>query len=212
MGDPFDMEQEFFVRLKADGEAAWSEFFARFDAFLRSVVCWSRWGFSEQAREDVMQNIRTELPRAIGRFKGEQPFRVFLRGICIHRCADEVRRQIKQRERYLPMEVAGDDGRSVTLDYADPQADPIAAIAEAEQAALVRRLIEEMGAPCTEALKLFYLEDLSYKDMAARTNEPVSTIGNRLARCLERLKQKVEKDAALRDLLATSRDLTGGSR
>ena len=212
MDNSWDMDQDLLDRLRAGESAAWTQFFFRFDPFLRSVVCWSKWGFSESAREDVMQNIRTEIPRALANYRGEQPFRIFLRGICIHRCADEIRRQIKHRERYLPMEVATGDGESRPLDYAaGADFDPVAAIAEAEQATLVRQTVEEMGPPCNEALKQFYLEDLSYKDIAARKGEPVSTVGNRLARCLERLKEKVEKDAALRDLLLTSRDLNRGN-
>ncbi|HOW96941.1 MAG TPA: sigma-70 family RNA polymerase sigma factor [Kiritimatiellia bacterium] len=194
MDSSWEMEDEFLARLRTGAQEAWTQFFFRFDPFIRSVVCWSKWGFDSTAREDVMQNIRTEIPRAIANYRGEQPFRIFLRGICIHRCADEVRRQIKQRERYLPMDVPTSDGETRHLDYAAGEDfDPVYAIAEAERAALLRQLLEDMGPPCNQALKNFYLEDLSYKDMAARSGEPISTIGNRLARCLERLKEKVQK-------------------
>ncbi|MBU1695162.1 MAG: sigma-70 family RNA polymerase sigma factor [Verrucomicrobia bacterium] len=211
MDEAWNMEEEFLARLRTGSERAWTQFFFRFDPFIRSVVCWSKWGFDPSAREDVMQNIRTEIPRAIENYRGEQPFRIFLRGICIHRCADEVRRQIKQRERYLPMDVVMEDGESRHLDYAaGKDFDPVYAIAEAEQAALLRRLLEDMGPPCSQVLAQFYLEELSYKEIAARTREPISTIGNRLGRCLERLKEKVEKDSFLRDLCPTSHDSTSG--
>lgn len=197
----WEMDDGFLARLRTGSQEAWTQFFFRFDPFIRSVACWSKWGFDSTAREDVMQNIRTELPRAIGNYRGEQPFRIFLRGICIHRCADEVRRQVKQRERYLPMDVPTSDGETRHLDYAAGEDfDPVYAIAEAERAALLRQLLEGMGPPCAEALKQFYLEDRSYKDIAAQNNEPISTVGNRLGRCLERLKELVKKNSFLQDL------------
>lgn len=201
MDESWNMEPELLAQLRAGSAPAWTQFFSRFDPFIRSVVCWSKWGFDASAREDVTQNIRTEIPRAIESYRGEQPFRIFLRGICIHRCADEVRRQIKQRKRYLPMETTTMDGDLRPREYAaGEEFDPVQALAEAERAALLRQLLEEMGPPCAQVLKQFYLEDLSYKDIAAQTREPISTIGNRLGRCLERLKEKVQKNSFLRDL------------
>jgi DNA-directed RNA polymerase specialized sigma24 family protein len=49
-----------------------------------------------------------------------------------------------------------------------------------------------MEPPCREAIRDFYIHDLSYKEMAAKRQMPINTVGTRLSRCLEKLKARLE--------------------
>ena len=84
--------------------AAWEDFFRQYHPLITSVVSWSKWRFDIHTRNDIAQQIRMELPRAIAGYTGQSNLDYFIKRICIHRCVDEVRRQFKERQRVVSID------------------------------------------------------------------------------------------------------------
>ncbi len=51
---------------------------------------------------------------------------------------------------------------------------------------LVRRVLESVGEECRQMIRAYFLEDLSYAEIAAARGLPVGTVKSRLFRCLKK--------------------------
>jgi RNA polymerase sigma factor (sigma-70 family) len=64
---------------------------------------------------------------------------------------------------------------------------------EAERADIVRRMTQELQERCRDLLTMLYLEDdPSYQDISDKLKMPIGAIGPTRARCLEKLRKKME--------------------
>jgi RNA polymerase sigma factor (sigma-70 family) len=57
----------------------------------------------------------------------------------------------------------------------------------------VRQALAQLDEASQACLRQFYVEGLSYKDMAAQQSVAVNTVGSRLSRCLDRLRDVLER-------------------
>jgi RNA polymerase sigma factor (sigma-70 family) len=65
---------------------------------------------------------------------------------------------------------------------------------DAERADLLRRLTGELNDRCRDLLTMLYLaDDPSYQDIAEKLGMPMGAIGPTRARCLEKLRKKLEE-------------------
>jgi len=183
--------------LRAGGERAWEIFFRHFDATIRSIAAWPRWHFDVHRSEDAVQMCKLGIVQAIGRLESEQSLPAFVRKICIHRCIDLLRKQLREQDRLMPLGHWNDDGEWVELDLpANDEFDPALALQRAERAAMLRRALDSLDPTCRTSIRQFYVEGLSYKDMAVRQGVAVNTVGSRLSRCLEKLREWIERTEA----------------
>ncbi len=73
------------------------------------------------------------------------------------------------------------------LEHIEETADTNDAFARLDQAMDVRRALDELGEPCREVLRRYYLDDQSYAEISAALDLPMGTLSSRIARCLARL-------------------------
>lgn len=165
---------------------------AAHDALVQSVIGWSRWRFSPETRADLAQKIRLEIVRQPHVVAEADDPAGLLKQICIRRCIDEVRRQIRERQ----ILVSGDDDPP---DPADEAADPVRLVLRAERARAIRRLLGTLDDTCRTALHQFYVEGLSYLQMAGRLGIATNTVGSRLAKCVAKLRALARRDDELRE-------------
>ena len=59
----------------------------------------------------------------------------------------------------------------------------------AEQSALVRTALEQLGEPCREIVELRYFGDLSYDEISRSLGLNPKTVSSRLSKCLDRLEE-----------------------
>jgi RNA polymerase sigma-70 factor, ECF subfamily len=179
----------------------WQEFFLKYDPLIISVIAWPKWRFPRDLRDDLAQVIRREIVKALPHFEQKSNLTTFVKRICIHRCIDEIRRLV--RERTIMVEVRARDEET---DAPRPEAkageefDPVATIVKAERAVGIRKTLETMDATCRTAIHDFYIRDLSYKEMAQIHGIAVNTVGSRLAKCLQKLRESLKDDPHFRDL------------
>jgi RNA polymerase sigma-70 factor (ECF subfamily) len=180
--------------LRAGDESAWTTFFAYFDAVIRSIVAWPKWHFDPHTREDVAQTIKIAIMQSLARLQSEQSLQAFVRKICINRCIDMLRRQLREQGRLTPLGHWNEDGEWEDVDVAaGPEFDPVAALQQAERAAVMRAALARMDEASQAFIRQFYVEGLSYREMAQRQGVTVNTVGSRLSRCLDKLRDLLER-------------------
>jgi RNA polymerase sigma-70 factor (ECF subfamily) len=185
------------AELRAGDERAWAAFFGHFDATIRAIAAWPRWHFDSHTSEDAVQTIKVGIVQAIERLQSEQALTAFVRKICVNRCIDLLRKQLRDQNRLTPLGHWNEDGEWVDIDVAaGAEFDPVHALQRAERVAVLRRAMAQMDAPSQACLRQFYVEGLSYKEMAERQNVAVNTVGSRLSRCLDRLREILEQTGA----------------
>jgi len=176
-------------RLRSGDDSAWNAFFEQFDSEIRSVVAWSKWRFDAHTREDVVQTIKVGIVQSIGRLQSDQSLQAFVRKICVHRCIDALRRLIREQGRLEPLDYLDDNGEWVDRNLAaDPGFDPVVALQRMENVKVVREALAKLDEPSREFVLQFYVEGLSYRDMARIHGVAVNTVGSRLSRCLDKLR------------------------
>jgi len=176
--------------LRNGDEGAWRDFFRQYDRLLQSVASWSKWHFSYHDIKEVTQDIRRQMPGSIKNFKGDASLEYFIKKVSIHVCVDRVRRNVRENSRFVQMSPIADDDDVPSWDPpAGREFDPVEKIQDAEIAAQVRSLVNTMDETCRHAISLFYLKDLSYKEMSDKLGIAVNTVGSRLAKCLDKLRQ-----------------------
>jgi RNA polymerase sigma-70 factor (ECF subfamily) len=180
---------DFLPESLKDGDAkAWDDVLSMLDPLVRSVVCWSRWHFSADIQEELAQDIRTGLLKALPKFKGDANLQYYVKRICVNRCVDQVRRQVMERK-IFDAEAELDD---VSTAPASQDFDPIERILSAERFAALATLLQELDPTCDKAIRLFYSEGQPYKEMAQVLGITVKTVSSRLSKCLRKLRQLIK--------------------
>jgi RNA polymerase sigma factor (sigma-70 family) len=178
----------------------WETFFDENDGLILSVVSWPKWRFQPQVREDLAQTIRSEIVRCLGNLRERGHARPFVLRICVNRCIDEVRRQVRERQLLQPLAVQDPDGEWREMDLgASADLDPVTAVVMTERAAMLTRLLERLDEGCLRFIRQFYSDGLRYKEIARREGIAVNTVGSRLSRCLEKLRTMSGVEPDLRE-------------
>ena len=196
-------DQDLVSGLRRGDGGAWDEFHARFADTIRAVVGWGKWRFAPEVCEELRQTIHGDLAKAFAQGTEVGSLVRFVRTVCVRRCIDEVRRQIRSRERFVPIELEDDAGVvHERLVPAGPEFDPVREIALHERAQNLRLLMARMDPTCSMAIRRFYVDNRSYRDMADELGITVNTVGSRLAKCLNKLREMIGTDPFLREDLA----------
>jgi RNA polymerase sigma factor (sigma-70 family) len=196
-----------FEALRANDESAWTRFFEEFDPLITSVVRWSKWHFDHSTQDDMAQDIRAELLRCAVNFRADSSLRYFIKRICINRCIDRIRRQVRERAHVVSITYDGRDGETHDRDTPAPDSfDPVRLVVAHESAIAVKRLLVKLDTTCSDAIKMFYMKGMSYKDMAAHLNISTNTVGSRLAKCLEKLRKSATHDTFLGEEMCAHSD------
>lgn len=181
--------EELVRALQRNDKSAWEEFFRQFDSMIRAVIGWSKWHFATEVRDDLFQTIRLSLLEGIPRLQDASRLPGFVKRVCVNRCIDEVRRQVKQREIMVSAyRRDGDNWSEIDLKD-DRNMDPVRLCVLSERAAALKAAMQEIDNTCRRAVRQFYMEGRSYKSMAKAEGVSINTVGSRLARCLAKLRK-----------------------
>ena len=159
MSSPSDLADEALVRRVAEGEhEAFAVLYARHSpgVFRFARLMTGSTAFSE----DVVQDVFLDLMRQAAQY---DPARGRLTTYLFALARYRVRRQWLRHRRWSPLDVLGDEGRSV----ADPVADPHAAAASRQWTAQVRRSVLSLPSRYREVVVLCDLQGLSYAEAAS---------------------------------------------
>ncbi len=184
-----DLNQPDIDGLKANDERAWGCFFSEYEREIRAVAAWPKWHFDAHTREDVVQIIKVAIVQSIENLHSEQALRAFVRKICVHRCIDMLRRKLREKGRLLPLGRYNDHGEWENVDVvADDEFDPVSALLRIERVLAVRAALAQLDESCQQMISQFYVDNLSYREIAEVEGISINTVGSRLSRCLNKLR------------------------
>lgn len=188
-----DRKQSNLAALQAGDDAAWTSFFTEFDPLIQSVVSWPKWRFDAHTREDLCQIMRQAIVKSIGNLRKEGSLNAFVKRICVNRCIDKVRSEVRENQIMVPLAVRDSDGtwREPDLPAGD-RFDPVVEIMANERARILKDTLAKISDDCRSIIQSFYRDGYSYKEISAQQGIAVNTVGSRLARCLSKLRELLE--------------------
>jgi RNA polymerase sigma factor (sigma-70 family) len=178
--------------LQAGDPAVWRGFLEQCDPLLHAIASWPKWQLDAHAREEVVQATRVSLAQSLPSLTCPAALPAFVRRVCALRCIDAVRRRIREQAVFTRWECAETDPLTPEL-AASATYDPVREILLSERATALRLALSSLDDPCQRAVRAFYVEGCSYKDMAEQQGVTINTIGSRLSRCLEKLRERLQK-------------------
>jgi RNA polymerase sigma-70 factor (ECF subfamily) len=136
---------------------------------------------SDGETEDLVQETYLRALRALPRFRGDAPVRVWLLSIARRTCADHVRRRQRQRRLLDRLTIEAGSADMVVVDgTAAPSLD----------------LLVRLDPDRREAFALTQLVGLSYDEAAGVVGCPIGTIRSRVARARADLRAMLDAAAA----------------
>jgi len=132
------------------------------------------------AANDAAADALVRVARGIHRLHDPRAYPAWLRRIAI-RCAADVR-----RTRSGAADVAH-------VDRSDPAPAPVDALARGERSHQVREAIAALGPSLREVVVLHFLEELSYREIAAVLGVGIGTVARRMEKARSSLREELEE-------------------
>lgn len=189
-------EAELLARCRRGEADAWDELFDRHYAAAGRFVFQLAADFTVEDAEEICQEAFLSVIKNLDSFHAESQFQTWLFRIAANKARDfrERRDAAKRGSGQRPVSLQAEDPESgLTL---DPPADlplPDENLMHAEQIALVRESLDQLGEPCREIVELRYFGDLSYEELSGTLKLNPKTVSSRLSKCLDRLEQVARK-------------------
>lgn len=189
-------ETELLARCRRGEADAWDELFDRHYAAAGRFLFQLSHDFTPEDVEEICQETFLSVIRNLASFHGQSQFQTWLFRIATNKARDFRERQLaaKRGGGQVPFSLQAEDPQSgLTLDPPSAAPAPDAALLGAEQMALVRAALDQLGEPCREIIELRYFGDLSYDELSAELRLNPKTVSSRLSKCLDRLEEIVRR-------------------
>ena len=179
----------------------WDVLFAKYDPLIKAITGWSKWNFTQEEQQDVSQNIRMSLQTAIPKFKQQSTLAWFIKRIATYQCIDELRRKNRRIEMVPATQYMEPDAWNSEALISTENDDPFHHTAQNERYHSVLSALRRLGDSCRESIQMFYISDLSYKQISDQLGVSVNTVGSRLSKCLTKLKKELQTPPLQEELL-----------
>jgi len=160
------------------------EMFLRLVEQHRGIIGKVATGYSSTAadRKDLSQEILLQLWKAYPRYSPDRPFATWMYRIALNVAISFLRRNTRPVRQTIPLE-------EVERELPDEN---VGTSATNERVALLQQIIATLD-PLNRALLLLYLDDHSYRDIAAILGITETNVATKLSRLKERLRQNLTK-------------------
>jgi RNA polymerase sigma factor (sigma-70 family) len=167
-------ERDDLVQRFIDGDA---QAHRTVSAWAHETVRYRAWRMSREEREDVVQQAVIDAWRAASQesFAVRVGLKAMVRNIAARRCVDWLRR----RRTYADVPPDLPDPTKTTHDE------------DAAVRARVHAILLDLRPACRDLLRMHYLEDLTYQDIARRTDRAVGTIKARVFGCMREIHRRM---------------------
>ena len=189
-------EAELPARCRRGDAGAWDELFDLHYAAAGRFVFQLSPDFSREDSEEICQEAFLSVIKNLDSFKGESQFQTWLFRIAANKARDyrEKRIAAKRGGGQTPISLQAENPETgLTPDPPDQLPAPDENLMNAEQMALVRESLDQLGVPCREIIELRYFGDLSYEELSAALALNPKTVSSRLSKCLDRLEETAKK-------------------
>ena len=142
---------------------------------------------NETDAADAVQDAFVKAYTALGDFRGDSRFSVWLYRLVNNVCIDMLRR--RKRQETVPLQTEDADGEETELPLPDDRWDPAALAERAADREAVRAAMAALPADCREILTLREIGGLSYEELSAQLGLEAGTVKSRLNRARKKLCQ-----------------------
>ena len=151
---------------------------------------------SRAAAEDVFQDAFLQVHLAAESFDTTRRFKPWLYTIAANKGRDYHRRQKRRATASLSASVGGTDNETEFVDLlASDEATPDEPISNREQAARVKKVVDELPSHYREILLLSYFQKMSYGQIADSLDIPLGTVKSRLHSAVASFSESWKLDA-----------------
>ncbi len=182
------LSDEELVRKVASGsKECWRELVGRYSKMISSTV-WKITGGREA--DDVIQEVLVQLFQSLGTFRSESSFSTFLYRLTVNTACNEVKRMTSPAQA-VPV---ADDALTQLADDANDSDDSV--FDDLERGEIRRKVGEalaELPAEIRAYLVLFYVEELTLKQISELFKAPVTTVASRIGKGKALLTEKLGK-------------------
>ncbi|MBI3857338.1 MAG: sigma-70 family RNA polymerase sigma factor [Planctomycetes bacterium] len=183
-------EAELLQRCLGGDSAAWEEFLERYRPVLEGAVrftflrCVYRIPHAdvENVVQDLLARLYEQDCRRLRSYQGRCPFAAWLKSLAVRMTLNTIRDE-KRRGRY-----GGGEIEDLAL-RAAPEGGELPAPEEREEIRRLDALLDSLGPLQRTALKMFYYDGLSYRQISLSLGIPVQTLGSLITRARARLKE-----------------------
>lgn len=182
------LSDEELVRKAASGsKECWRELVGRYSKMISSTV-WKITGGREA--DDVIQEVLVQLFQSLGTFRSESSFSTFLYRLTVNTACNEVKRMTSPAQA-VPV---ADDALTQLADDANDSDDSV--FDDLERGEIRRKVGEalaELPAEIRAYLVLFYVEELTLKQISELFKAPVTTVASRIGKGKALLTERLGK-------------------
>lgn len=187
-GDPLDasgpLSAEVWARSLQRGEP---QAFQRVRERVRRILAYRRIQIPAGDREDLEQDVMTEVWRAVNRpgFDHSAGFWGFVEVVTARRCIDWLRAQRV--------------GLPVAEELPDRASSPVDAVLAAERMEVVSTVIDELDPGCRQVIQLRFRHGKSYREIAGILGKSEGALRVQFHRCVRRAQELLEERGFLND-------------
>ncbi len=140
---------------------------------------------NEADAADAVQDAFLKAYTALGDFRGDSRFSVWLYRLVNNVCIDMLRR--RKRQETVPLQTEDGDGEETELPLPDDRWDPAILAERASDREAVRAALAALPADCREILTLREIGGLSYEELAIQLGLEAGTVKSRLNRARKKM-------------------------
>lgn len=183
---------DIIARCKQGDSQAWDALFDLHYSATARFVFQLNSDFTHEDVEEICQETFLAVIRNLERFQGQSQFQTWLFRIASNKARDYREKQCAAKRGGGHANLSLDAEEPETGKHLDPPStapQPDTALLAFEDAAGVRRALDQLGPPCQEVIQLRYFADLSYDEIAASLEINAKTVSSRLSKCLDKLEE-----------------------
>lgn len=177
---------------------AWDEFYSRFRSLVAKAVR-TKTRCKEHDVQDLVQSVFLALYTSLKTYEHQYPLSRFVWIVSERVCIDEFRKSTAAKRDKVTVPLnhhdGDDDAAVMVLSNVDTQEKQLA---DAEVKQMLMGAFKELGEKCRQLVRLRYLQELSFKEIAGLLGTKEKTLAVQAGRCLRELKAlylKVEQGA-----------------
>ena len=167
-------DAELVQRCRTGEPEAWNALVERFSRYVYAI-CTQGFRLSEADAEDVYQEVFTRVYTRLETLRDDAAVRPWIAQLTRRLCIDALSAANREQP---TAEVIGEGHEDV--------------LADIDEAFMVREAVTELPEHCQEMLDRFFARDESYRTISAELDLPSGTIASRIARCLAKLRDRLE--------------------
>lgn len=174
----------------AGSRQAWDEFYRRFVTLVAKAVR-TKTRCRESDVQDLVQNVFLALYTSLKSYEHQYPLSRFVWMVSERVCIDEFRRGTAAKREGASVPVNHHDGDcEETVMIRSDAASQDQQLADAQINRLLMSAFKRLGEKCRELLRLRYLQELSFKEIAGLLGAKEKSLAVQAGRCLQDLKEQ----------------------